>query len=85
MKLTPVKEEFKKVSDPFLTEKDFDNGPLPFLIQTHSGEKPNHSGVEIISQIGDIFTARASYDGLKDLDNDADVKRIEYSRPGGMM
>lgn len=85
MNIIPIQDEFKKVTHPFLTKDSFDNGPLGFLIKTRNGNKPNHDGVKIQSQIGIIFTAQATYDGLKNLDNDPEVISIEYSRPGGMI
>lgn len=85
MKITPIQDEFKKVTYPFLKKEDFDKGPLGFLVQTRNGDPLNHNGVTIGSKIGTIFTARATYDGLKNLDNDPEVISIEYSRPGGMI
>lgn len=79
MKITPIKDEFKKLNKFSIKKEDFDKGPLPCLIRTHSGNKPIYNGVDIITQIGDIFSARASYEGLKSLDNDADVISIQIS------
>lgn len=79
--------EFEKLDYPFLEEKDFNGGELPFLFQVAAGEGANLEpidGVIISSSIGDIFTAFATYEGLKELNEKPEVVRISYSRPGGM-
>ena len=86
-----MSKEFKKLDYPFLTKEDFDKngGELGFLVRAFGNVSRDDfmgmKGVTIHSQIGDIFTAVATYEGLKELDECYHVTSIEYSRPGGSL
>ncbi len=82
-----MKKDFNKLTNGPLAKDDFDRngGKLGFLVETFNPLAKVPEGAKVHSTIGNICTVVADYDAVKELDQDPNVIRIEYSRPGGII
>lgn len=79
-----MKQEFRKAAC-IIDERSFDGGKLPFLIRVSGDVSDLSPEVRLEKQLGPIWTARASYEGIKELERHPNVVSYDISRPVGRM